>query len=72
LAGAATSGFAFPLREVSKTRFDVPRQSLILALALAGSIVPAAAQNSSYELRPEVGIYLQEWQFIRMEFIKAT
>jgi len=43
-------------------------RQLIFCLAISGSFVPARAQTAA-EFRPELGIYLQEADFIRMEFI---
>lgn len=42
---------------------------LILLFAIGGAILPAAAQQSAEEFRPELGIYAQQGEFIRVEFI---
>jgi hypothetical protein len=38
-------------------------------LALAGSLSPAAAQDTSAELRPEFGVYVQQGESVRIEFV---
>lgn len=42
---------------------------MVLYLALAGSSSPAAAQDTSAQLRPEFGIYVQEGESVRLEFV---
>ena len=58
MAGAVTGGVAVSVREMR----------LISYLAFAGFIVPAAAQNTSEQFRPEVEIYLKLAESIRIEF----
>jgi hypothetical protein len=56
-------------REMKRCVPMLPRAALLLPLACAGSIVPAAAQNTSDQYRPELGIYYQATPIIRVESI---
>jgi hypothetical protein len=38
-------------------------------LSIGASIIDAAAQSTGSELRPELGIYIQQGPFVRLEFV---
>ena len=48
----------------------MPSRPFILLLAFAAFIGPAAAQNTSEQYRPELGIYYQATPLIRVEFVE--
>lgn len=41
-------------------------------LAVASSIIPAASQSTGTELRPELGIYVQQGQIVRFDFVDSA
>ena len=44
-------------------------QILISCLAVAGLILPATAQTTGEQLRPELGVYVRQSELLRVEFV---
>lgn len=50
-----------------------PGRTLALGLlAAAGCTVPAAGQSTGGQLRPEIGIYVQQGEMVRIEFVDSS